>query len=305
MQLTTEAVEEALSFFIKSIEGAAFSWRIICIEFRESESLQTQFFQKQCLQGLNDHFEKTECEIFWCPSKTFILVFFQGRALPIEKCMEGFLKSIEYVETCSSFDILDLSIDWEEFLLLVKNVFPPPIDSPTPKAPPPPPPQEKKEPEKPEAPPKGNLFSITLNPIKMALLHPARVARIKPLILLVEDDAFFQKLAKVSLDGHEIILAETARQALVYYQRHLPDIVFLDINLPDGNGLNILKDIVEADPHSYVLMLSADSQREKIMLALERGAKNFIGKPFTRKRLLDAMSDFITYKKQSKRSPQH
>jgi two-component system chemotaxis response regulator CheY len=298
MQLFTDHAEDTLVHFIKRIEDAPFSWRLMSLEFRFPVSIDEVFFQKQCHQFLVEYFSNIECDIYWLSSRRLILILFQGRALPLEKCIDLFMKAIAYSDVTTIFDILDFSVDWKNFLILVKNTLSFPVDEP-----------KKqtvdvisKEPVKePVLSKKEQLgFSIKLDSQKIAAGNPLRRNRGKPLMLLVEDDPLYQKMVKVSLEGYDIVLAETARQALVYYQRHIPDIVFLDINLPDGNGLNILQDISDADPVSYVVMLSGDAMREKIVTSLERGAKTFIAKPFNRKRLLDIIGEFITYKKQSK-----
>lgn len=129
-------------------------------------------------------------------------------------------------------------------------------------------------------------------------MQPMRAARSKPLLLLVEDDPFTLQLVKLALkDMFEIISAETARQAILYYQRHLPDMVFEDIQLPDGNGISLLKQMVAADNDAYVVMLSSHAQKEKILECLDIGAKGFIAKPFTRQRLIDTATKYIGTRK--------
>ena len=125
--------------------------------------------------------------------------------------------------------------------------------------------------------------------------------------MLVEDDPFTLQLVKLAFkDGFEVITAETARQALVYYQRHLPDMTFLDIQLPDGNGIDLLGQMKEADDESYIVMLSSHSQKEKIIDCLQHGAKGFIAKPFTRQRLVDATDKFKAhYKKANSGNNRH
>lgn len=299
MQLFTNNADEMLIYFIKRIESAPYSWRMMSIEFKSPEPIDENFLKQQCNQFLEECFEKVECEIYWFQSRSLILLLFQGRAQPIEKCIDQFMKAIAYVDVNTTFDILDFSVDWDDFQALVKNILPLPVVEPE---------KEKNtEDSQPKESPKMVVpkkepvgFLVKLDAQKIAAANPIRRNRGKPLILLVEDDLLYQKLVKVALDGYEIVLAETAMQALVYYQRHVPDLVLLDINLPDGNGLNILQEITGADPLSYVVMLSGDTMREKIVMSLDRGARTFIAKPFNRKRLLDIVAEFITCKKQQK-----
>ena len=298
MQLFTDNADDMLVQFIKRLEDAPYSWRMMSLQFKFPETIDEPFFKKQCSQFLEEYFINIECDIYWFQVRGLILILFQGRALPLEKSIDSFMKAIAYSDVTTTFDILDFSVDWKNFLVLVKNILPLPVEQENKKVVEDVPKEPSKAPSIPKAQPAG--FSIKLDPQKIEIGGPARRNRGKPLILLVEDDPLYQKIVKVSLEGYEIVLAETARQALVYYQRHVPDMVLLDINLPDGNGLNILQDITEADPLSYVVMISGDAMRDKIVTSLNRGARTFIAKPFNRKRLLDIVGEFIAFKKQLK-----
>jgi two-component system chemotaxis response regulator CheY len=63
------------------------------------------------------------------------------------------------------------------------------------------------------------------------------------------------------------------------------DIVFLDIHLPGGSGIDILVDILSFDDSAYVILISGDSIKDKIMNGKKFGAKGFIAKPFTKEKL--------------------
>jgi CheY-like chemotaxis protein len=280
MNLVHEKTEVLLKNFLQQIKPKQQSWRLISIEFQDSETLNSQLFQNLCFKNIQHFFKESECTIFW-HKPAFVLVFFQGRALPIEKCVEGFLKETEFKGFGRFFDILDLSVDWNNLQKLVQRMMMPP---PIPKIE-----SKKLKPTKDIS--YDFRFELTADKIKN--LFEIRKSRAKPLILLVEDDPFTLQLVKLAFkDGFDVITAETARQALVYYQRHLPDMVFLDIQLPDGNGLDLLKQMTKADKDSHIVMLSSHSQKEKILDCISSGSKGFIGKPFTRQRLVDATDKF-------------
>jgi two-component system chemotaxis response regulator CheY len=300
MNLIYEKTETLLPGFVTSIKEKSQSWRLISIEFQDCETLQSAIFQNLCLRNLHNFFDDTECHIFW-HRPGFILIFFQGRAMPIEKCVEGFLKETEFKGFGRFFDILDLSIHWENLTTLLQRIVGiSASDSPFPVT------KDKgediasashKEAHHAET---GASFQIELSKEKIHQLTPIRHGRTRPLLLLVEDDPFTLQLVKLAFkENFEVITAETARQALVYYQRHLPDMVFLDIQLPDGNGINILKKISAVDDNAYAIMLSSHSQKEKILECLDHGAKGFIAKPFTRQRLIDATDKFKSYRSNS------
>lgn len=311
MQLHHENTLKFLTQFLSSIHSKPDSWRVISIEFQDHETLHTGFFQNLCLTQLQHCFEQTEARIFWIREE-HILICFQGRALPIEKCVENFFKALEFQGFGKFFDIFDLSIHWEMFLKHVAHISnlkfssnegrgrETPLSSPvSPEQAVRQSPQTKthhsQDPPVSESKNHGDdVFKIELNAAKIKQLRSQFGARLRPVILLVEDDAFTLQLIKLAIkDDFEVVTAETARQAIIYYQRHLPDIVLLDIQLPDGNGIEILQQISRTDPHGYVVMLSSHTQKEKIIECQSGGAKGFIGKPFTRQRITDAMGKFL------------
>ncbi len=289
MQLIQEKSLKHLGVFLNKIEEKRATWRLISIEFQDSEMLHSLLFEKLCAKSLESCFEESDCRIFWV-KPGFILVFFQGRALPIEKCIEEFFKETEFQGFGRFFDILDLSIHWDTLTALIDRIKKSTGQiEPT---------QKVVEPE--QVVTKVEGFKIELSKQRIEQMKPVRKSRSRRLVLLVEDDPFTQQLVKLAIkDQFEVIAAETARQALAYYQRHLPDMVFLDIQLPDGNGINLLEQITGADSDAYIFMLSSHSQKEKILECQNLGAKGFIGKPFTRQLLVDAISKFQSTKVKS------
>lgn len=114
-----------------------------------------------------------------------------------------------------------------------------------------------------------------------------RKKRSKPCILLVEDDPLSLHLAKRALEKNFTIeTASSAAEARVAYLSTAPDVVFLDIGLPDLNGHALLNELMTIDHEAYVVMLSGNSFQSDILKAMKMGAKGFIGKPFSRAKLL-------------------
>lgn len=106
-------------------------------------------------------------------------------------------------------------------------------------------------------------------------------------ILVVEDDFFTQRLIKNSFaNRYTTHTAKDGREAISAYGLIAPDIVFLDINLPDITGHEVLGKILEVDPDAFIVMLSGNGDKENILKAVESGAKGFVGKPFTKDRLI-------------------
>jgi len=182
MNLVHEKTDILLNAFVELIKPKSQSWRVISIEFQDCETLHSSLFQSLCFKNIEVFFSQSECKIFW-HKPGFLLIFFQGRAMPIEKCVEGFLKETEFKGFGRFFDIMDLSIHWNNLVILMGRMG---IEG------------EKKEPvvkaaqsiEKPlqkvaELAPVG--FTIELSEEKIKHLKPTRKARTIPLVLLVED----------------------------------------------------------------------------------------------------------------------
>ncbi len=113
-----------------------------------------------------------------------------------------------------------------------------------------------------------------------------RTSRAKPELMMIEDDAFSRRLVENVLQKQYALtgLGE-ATYALDTYARIAPDLLFLDINLPDVTGHELLEKILKLDPDAYVIMLSGNADRDNIMQAMSKGAKGFIAKPFTKEKL--------------------
>ena len=114
-------------------------------------------------------------------------------------------------------------------------------------------------------------------------------------ILVVDDAAFMRLSIKTMLDknGFEVVgEAENGRKAIEMYKMLKPDIVTMDITMPEMSGVEALTEIIKFDPKATVLMLSAMGQEGIVKDAVIKGAKGFIIKPFKEEYLLKALSKF-------------
>ncbi len=105
------------------------------------------------------------------------------------------------------------------------------------------------------------------------------------LILVVEDHSVFSRVVKHALPHHECIFARTIEDGIIMYERHLPDITFLDIDLPDGNGFEFLQHIISLDKHAFIVMLTGSSRKEDVTEAMNYGASGYVLKPVRKDRL--------------------
>ncbi|MBE6022804.1 MAG: response regulator [Cellulosilyticum sp.] len=110
---------------------------------------------------------------------------------------------------------------------------------------------------------------------------------------LVVDDAIFMRtvLKKLLTEAEFVVLGEAGNglQAIEMAKALQPDIVTLDITMPEMNGLEAIEKILEVSPNSKIIMCSAMGQHSKVVEAIKRGAKDFIVKPFEKTRVLQAI----------------
>ena len=111
-------------------------------------------------------------------------------------------------------------------------------------------------------------------------------------VLLCDDAVFMRSMLSnlVVESGYEVVgEAATGTEAVEQYKRLKPDVVLLDIVMPDKSGLVALREIRELDPQARVIMCSSMGQQIFVNEALADGAKGFIVKPFTGFNVLDAL----------------
>jgi two-component system chemotaxis response regulator CheY len=120
----------------------------------------------------------------------------------------------------------------------------------------------------------------------LATLIATRKNRPQCLVMVVDDDALMRALISETFHSRSRIyeFKDTAK-VLETYLEVLPDIVFLDIHLPHGSGMDLLAEIRKFDDSAHIIILSADSVKDNIVFARELGAKGFIAKPFTMEKL--------------------
>ena len=114
-------------------------------------------------------------------------------------------------------------------------------------------------------------------------------------ILLVDDSSFMRdRCAKLlSKEGHTIVHATNGKEGLEKYSQSKPDLVFMDITMPEMDGITAVEEIKKIDINAKIIMLSAVGQKEMVMKAIQKGAKYFIVKPFEPGKVLEVLSKFL------------
>ena len=103
-------------------------------------------------------------------------------------------------------------------------------------------------------------------------------------ILIVDDSMIMRRNLKTILTqaGHSIIAeASNGKEAFIEYEKHMPDLVTMDITMPIMNGIEAVKKIRCKFPEAKIVMISALDQRNMVFEALKNGAKHYIIKPIT------------------------
>jgi two-component system, chemotaxis family, chemotaxis protein CheY len=111
-------------------------------------------------------------------------------------------------------------------------------------------------------------------------------------VLVVDDAAFMRKMVGDALSGggHEIVgEAANGAEAVQQFQELRPDVMTLDITMPEKDGLSALREIIAADPGAKIVMCSALGQESKVLESIKLGAKDFVVKPFQADRVLSAI----------------
>ena len=106
-------------------------------------------------------------------------------------------------------------------------------------------------------------------------------------VMIIDDEAAIRESLQILLedDGYEVVNANDGDEGLSLLDTQAVDLVLLDFQLPDRNGLEILKDIRERDPEMAVIMITAYGTPENAVAAIQGGAANFIAKPWSNEKL--------------------
>jgi two-component system, chemotaxis family, chemotaxis protein CheY len=115
--------------------------------------------------------------------------------------------------------------------------------------------------------------------------------------VMIVDDAMFMRnmLKNIILDmGYDVICeARNGFEAIELYQEHQPDVVTMDITMPDMDGYTAVTEIIKIFPNARIIMCSAVGQQRMILNAMMAGAKDFIVKPFDKDRVRDSLTKVL------------
>lgn len=261
----TENYIRSLAFVIGKDPASMENWRCLHITPKEDIPLVCG---DGILQKLKETHNDIECDIVHCNDND---IMFISNSLHSEQLYEIAAELVsalcDTVEVKVEMIIYDLFRDWN----IIRDVFLSktgelslPIVQPVP----------------------HNFGEISSLQEVFADAKNRRKSRMPLHVMLVEDDPVTRRLVTSTFkESYALITAANAEEAIAGYLLHAPDIVFLDINLPDASGLSVLGQIMESDPEAYVVMFSGNSYLDNITTSLGTGASGFVAKPFKKDRM--------------------
>lgn len=111
-------------------------------------------------------------------------------------------------------------------------------------------------------------------------------------VLIVDDAAFMRMMIKdiLTKNGYEVVgEASDGQEAIEKYKEFEPDLVTMDITMPEMDGITALKEIKQINADAKIIMCSAMGQQAMVIDAIQAGAKDFIVKPFQADRVIEAI----------------
>ena len=115
-------------------------------------------------------------------------------------------------------------------------------------------------------------------------------------VLIVDDVSIMRKTLRDILAEHckidpaNLIEASDGADAVFMYEQTKPDVVFLDITMPDMNGKEVIEKLKAIDPEPIIIMCSGSGDKMSVIECIRAGAKDYVRKPITRERVQDALA---------------
>jgi YesN/AraC family two-component response regulator len=97
----------------------------------------------------------------------------------------------------------------------------------------------------------------------------------------------------LSLNGYDVVEAATKNEGIAFYRRYNPDLVLTDILMPEMEGLETIKSLMELSPHLPVIAIAGSSDTPFVDVALKLGASCGLYKPFKQAELIETVSQYI------------
>lgn len=119
-------------------------------------------------------------------------------------------------------------------------------------------------------------------------------------VLICDDSMLVRKKLRTLVEdcGFLVVEAQNGRLGVTHYEKESPDIVLMDIVMPELTGLEALAEIRKIDPKAVVVMISSSGTSSKLIEALKQGAVDFVQKPFEAEQIKEMLARLIAQKKE-------
>ncbi|HTJ26833.1 MAG TPA: response regulator [Candidatus Limnocylindria bacterium] len=114
-------------------------------------------------------------------------------------------------------------------------------------------------------------------------------------VLVVDDAVVMRMMIKniLSKEGYEVVEAQSGIDAVEKYRAVKPDIVTMDMVMPDMDGISAVRQIIAEDPSAKIVMCTSMGQQQLVVEAVQAGAKSFITKPFQPPKILETIEKVL------------
>ena len=140
----------------------------------------------------------------------------------------------------------------------------------------------------------SNVSAELAAPLEAARSIGEQGKRLQPMLMVVDDDQFMRGLLTRVLEAadYQVVAVASATEALSALRRRPPDLIIMDVNLPDLNGIEVTRRLKLTTEHADipVIMLTGQSERQTLIASRGAGAVDFVAKPFDREILLGKVS---------------
>ena len=278
MQIVTRDAAQKLDQFLARIADLALAWRASVVRMPSGLVPITQVREEVKLQLvvnlLQKHLEdEASARLFFLEEGDIVILSPGERRQALRNLSEEFRYMFPAEQAPQDVILHDLSIDYDTMRRYSAARAAVEVERAN----------ARKEKEKPL--PEGpRPVRVDMDVAREALAR--RPSRKGLVVQLAEDDMFTLKLVEKIFADYTVVRASDGVSAVETYFMTVPDIVFLDINMPHMNGHDVLRRIMAFDKDAFVVMLTGNSYMADVTRAINAGARGFVTKPFPKEKLL-------------------
>lgn len=274
MRIYTENTEnfiQTLAIAISKDPASLENWQCLHIKHHEGTLNKNR---EEIIRHLKMSYANVDCDAIQCSDNDVLFISKANNSEQLDEIANEFTREAFIEEGCiAECTLYDLFRDWRSVreLLLAKV-------------------------EQPEITPIRHIthdFSSAKSLVEVfSEAKKLRKERPNLRIMVVDDDSVTRRIVTGAFKNeYALVTAANAQEAVSNYLLHAPDIVFLDIGLPDASGFEVLYQIMASDADAYVVMFSGNSYLDNITTALSSGAAGFIAKPFKKGKMRQYIND--------------